>query len=90
MWKELNIEDLGNYEVRGISNKPECNILSVIGRLVIIIQDRLGNSTKKLNIHSCLALTNEVPLILGFKDLLSKFKVCFDYDQNVAFIETKK
>ena len=90
MWKELNIENLGKYEVRGISNKPECNIPSIIGKLGIIIQDRYGNSTKKLKIHSCLALTNEVPLILGFKDLLSKFKVCFDYDQNEAYIETKK
>ena len=89
MWKNLNIEDLGKYEVRGISNKPECNIPSIIGRLEIIIQDRLGNSTNKLKIHSCLALTNEVPLIMGFKDLLSKFQVCFNYGQNEAFIETK-
>ena len=33
MWKNLNIDDLGKYEVRGISNKPECNIPSIIGRL---------------------------------------------------------
>ena len=89
MWKNLIIENLGKYEVRGISNKPECNIPSIIGRLEIIIQDRIGNSTKKLKIHSCLALTNEIPLILGFKDLLSKFKIYFHYDKNEAYIETK-
>jgi len=36
-----------------------------------------------------LALTDEVPLIIGFKDNLSEFMVCFNRKKDIAFLDEK-
>lgn len=36
------------------------------------------------------ALTDEIPLIVGFKDLLSRFKIECDYKNKDAFIMTEE
>jgi len=50
---------------------------------------RGGNQTKETEIHAYLALTDEVPLILGFKDLLTEFRLCFSYPDE-AWIEERQ
>ena len=47
------------------------------------------HQTEKIDVHAYLALTDEIPLILGFKDILSSFKVSFDYKENGAWLEDK-
>ncbi len=54
----------------------------IIGKVNCILLDEYDNKSRELAIHAYLAMTDEVPLILGFKDLLSKFRVCFDYGEN--------
>ena len=88
IWKYLTREELTKHKVKGLSIKPECAIPVKIGKINCTICDLNGNATKKQKIYAYLASTDKVPLILGFKDLLSKFKICFDYDKNKAYIET--
>ena len=52
--------------------------------------DEYSRKSSELEIHAYLAMTDEVPLIVGFKDLLAKFRVCFDYSENEAYVEEKK
>lgn len=87
IWKNLEIEKITEHEIMGLSIKPECAIPVIIGKTCCSLIDENGGTTGELNFHSYLALTDKVPLIIGFKDLLSKFNVCFNYEKGEAYIE---
>ena len=89
IWSDLSIKKIAKHYVRGLIPKEECKLDIEVGEVEILVCDKVKH-TNKMQILSYLALVDNIPLILGFKDLLSKFKVCFDYNQNVAFIETKR
>lgn len=72
IWKDVEVIELAEHRVKGISVKPECSIPVVIGKIKLCIIDDVGNSTDKIEVHAYLSKIDEVPLILGFKDLLSK------------------
>jgi len=88
MWKELPITRITTHKVQGINPKPECAIPIIIGKVKCVLLDEKGNQTKETDIHAYLGLTDEVPLILGFKDLLSEFRVSFNYPDE-AWIEER-
>lgn len=90
IWKNLEIEKITTHEIMGLSIKPECAIPVIIGKTCCSLIDEYGSTTGELKFHSYLALTDKVPLIIGFKDLLSKFNVCFSYKNNEAWIEVPK
>lgn len=86
IWNQVEHDTIAEHNIHGISRKPECAIPIKIGRVSCILIDEEGNKTEELNIHSYLVLSNEVPLILGFKDLLSKFSTSFNYQKQEAYI----
>ena len=90
IWKEARIERLGSYEVSGISPKPECKVPVVVGKVELTLHDKYGAKSDPLKVPACLALSDEVPFIIGFMDFLSKFKVFFDYGKKEAYVETKE
>ncbi len=83
----MRVEKLHDFEIQGLALKPECKIPAIVGKLKCVVRDRKGNCSRMLEIRALLALTDEVPLILGFKDLLSEFKVCFNYQKREAYLE---
>lgn len=89
MWKELPIIRITTHKVQRINPKPECSIPIIIGKVKCVLLDERGNQTKETEIHAYLALTDEVPLILGFKDLLTEFRLCFSYPDE-AWIEERQ
>ena len=86
IWKDADVKRLGNHSVGGINQKQECAIPVIIGKIDVGLIDE-ENQTEKTNIHAYLALTDEIPLIIGFKDMLSSFRICFDYKKDAAWIE---
>ena len=86
-WKDIDTEKLGSYEIQGISNKPECTISCDVGRITARFIDESGNISKEIRMRAFLALTDDVPLIIGFKDILSRYRICFDRKKEIAFIE---
>jgi len=86
IWKDADVKRLGNHSVGGINQKQECTIPVIIGKIDVRLIDE-ENQTEKTNIHAYLALTDEIPLIIGFKDVLSSFRICFDYTKDAAWIE---
>jgi hypothetical protein len=44
-------------------------------------------ATDEIKLVAYLPLTNKLPIILGFKDLLEKFKINADYQNNQAWLE---
>lgn len=87
VWKSIKMKKLKSYDIQGISTRPECRIPCEVGRVTAKFIDEKGNSSKEIEMKAFLALTDEVPLIIGFKDALSKFKVYFERKKNVAFLE---
>ncbi|MCS4540789.1 MAG: hypothetical protein HY929_00470 [Euryarchaeota archaeon] len=60
-----------------------CKIGWVRARIV----DELGNQTDEINIRAFLAPVDVVPVIIGFKDLLEKFKVLCGPVKGTGYIE---
>ena len=52
-----------------------------IGKIKLKLIDE-ENETGEIEIYAYLAMTDEVPLIIGLKDLLTRFRVCFDFGEN--------
>ena len=87
IWENLQFEKIAEYKIKGIQTKEECSIPVIIGKISCILVDRYCNETKEKYMYAFLALVDNVPLILGFKDLLSKYKVVFDFRTKEAYIQ---
>ncbi len=88
IWKDVGADRLADYHVKGIISKEECSIPVIIGRINLRLIDEKTRS-REITAHSYLALTDDVPLIIGFKDLLERFTVHFDYQSKEAWLEEK-
>jgi hypothetical protein len=89
IWNKVEHIFIADHQVQGISSRPECAVPVKIGKVSCVLFDEEGNQTRELKIHTYLALTSEVPLIIGFKDILSQFSTYFDYSALEAYIEQK-
>ena len=89
LWKNLTYHKITDYEIHGIVPKKECKIPAIIAEISCFICDKSGNETKEIKTNAFLVKSEGVPLIVGFRNLLSKFKVCFDYENNTAFLKKK-
>ncbi|MFQ6062629.1 MAG: hypothetical protein ACE5J9_05585 [Methanosarcinales archaeon] len=89
IWQNIETDMIIDHEIHGVLSKKECTIPVKFANICLMIHDMENNCTKPLKIHAYLSLMENVPLLIGFKDLLIKFKVCFDYEEDIAFIEEK-
>lgn len=88
MWEDALVTKLAEHTIRGIVPKEECSIPVVVGKVKCILLDE-ENVSREFEIIAYLALTNKVPLILGFKDLLEKSNVYFDFSKRAGYIKSK-
>jgi len=58
-----------------------------IGWVNALILDRLGNQTSKLRFRAYLAPTDDIPLIIGFKDLMDRCELQFNSKSLKGYIE---
>ncbi len=89
LWQEIDVKIISDYYVRGLVPKPECKIDVKVGWIEGKIVDEYGNSTPKIKFRAFLALVDNIPLIIGFKDLLEKFLIKINPVANQAFIEIR-
>jgi len=59
-----------------------------VGRVTCRLLDERRRS-RPLEIHAFLSLTDDVPLILGFKDVLTDFPLHLDYRRRRAYINVQ-
>ncbi len=71
IWSNLPHQALEDYEIWGIVPKEECAQPVRFGTLTCRLLDR-ENETEDLTIKADLAYTDDIPLILGFLDLMEK------------------
>ncbi|HMF30694.1 MAG TPA: hypothetical protein VKK79_04735 [Candidatus Lokiarchaeia archaeon] len=87
VWETLDIQVLGDYFVQGLVPRRECTLPVKIGLVTAVIFDDRGNISPEMQLHCFLGLTDETPLVIGFKDLLEKFALHIDTPNQEAFLE---
>lgn len=88
IWTESEAEIMAEHKIRGVVPKEECTLPVLVGRIMCILVDGESFSEER-QLLAYLALTNEIPLILGFKDLLSVFELSFFYPDQ-AWVKEKE
>ena len=87
VWEEADVEVIGDYVVSGLVPKKECVLPVKIGWVCAIILDKFGRQTNELKFRAYLALADDVPLIIGFKDLMDNCKLQFNSRSSSGYIE---
>ena len=77
------------YSMRGIVPREECKVPVDIGKIHCVLLDEEGNRTKEMNVYAFLAFSDFIPIVFGFKLLLEYFKICFDCEEDNAWLEEK-
>ena len=88
VWTECLVKFTAQHIVRGVVPREECSIPILIGDISCILVDKQRRS-EELEISAYLALTDDVPLVIGFWDLLERFKLCMDYRNKEAYLEVE-
>lgn len=86
VWNLVQYEILGEHYVAGLV--PSTKLDVKVGELSLIFVDLL-NTSKEYKFLCFLSPSDRIPLILGFKELLSEFKLVVDYPRNVVWLEEK-
>ncbi|MCS4540933.1 MAG: hypothetical protein HY929_01210 [Euryarchaeota archaeon] len=89
LWQELDVKIISDHYVRGLVPKPECKIDVKVGWVTGKIIDEHENSTPEIKFRAFLALVDNIPLIMGFKDLLERYHIDIDAMVSKASIETQ-
>ncbi len=85
LWKKLDTQVVAEHVMKGAI--PDKSIPVNVGYVKARIIDGEGNISKEIRFLSYLAFTNNVPLILGMRDLLEKFDIHILFSQNKAYLE---
>lgn len=86
IWKRILFKSIKRIKIQGLSPKPECSIPAIKAKINCIILDEQGNYSRELEATSYLALIDDIPLIVGFRNILSIFKVTFNYRAKKAYL----
>jgi hypothetical protein len=89
IWRKCITNVIGETELRGVIPKKEC----VMPIKVATIELRLIDpkyATETIEIKTYLAPNDNVPLVIGFEELLSEFNIFFSYHTQDAFIKAVK
>lgn len=86
VWQECRVLKLKEDIIRGIIDKPGCNLNVITGAIKCVLEDEEGTS-EKLVIRADLAPVNTVPLLLGFSGLLDRAKIYSDVEAGEAWLE---
>lgn len=86
IWRKCLSEVIGGAELRGVIPRKEC-VMSVKVASVGLRLVEPEYITERIEAKAYLAPTDDVPLMVGFEDLLSEFNVFFSYHTQNAFVE---
>ncbi len=86
IWKNTNHEILATHDIAGLNPNEECKLSVNVGRINIVILDE-KKATNGRRVFAFLGMRDDLPLVLGFKNLLSEFKICFNYQKREAYLE---
>ncbi len=87
IWQKLEYEIVGDAQLHGIVKKENCSIPVSVGKIKYSLTDQYGNETEEKSVLAFLAHTDKVPIMLGFKGVLEKLRIYFNFQNNIAYAE---
>lgn len=85
IWKECEVQMIRDSEIRGVVPRRECFLPVTLAEIIFLLVDQ-KNQSRELKIKTHLAYTDEVPLIIGLKDLLDSIRLHMDCKNKVAYL----
>lgn len=86
VWATSKVKILKDYKITGLVDKEECRLPVSFGELTCCLLDE-ENITDEFPIKADLAYTDELPIILGFSDLLDEIVIHIDCKSDFAYLE---
>jgi hypothetical protein len=86
VWATSKVRVLKDYKITGLVDKEECKLPVSFSELTCRLLDE-ENITGDLSIKADLAYTDELPIILGFSDLLDEIVIHIDCKNDLAYLE---
>lgn len=86
VWKRCSVQTYKDYEIRGLVPKEECSQWVCFGEITCRLFDE-HHVTGPIVMKADLAYTDDVPIILGFKDLLEEISIYIACKKDVAYLE---
>ena len=80
----------GDVYFGGVNRAKRCQIRADLGEVYCVLSDAEGNRSPALTIPAYLAHTDRAPLLIGFADLLTRYRTTFDPTTGEAWIEPGK
>ena len=87
LWEQCPVLKLGESSIHGIVDRPECSLPIIEGVIGCVLLDEAGHQSPELTIYAHLALTNDVPLLLGFGGLLDQADMRLAIGSREAYLE---
>lgn len=87
LWRELPVRIIDTHYVRGVIPRKECSLPVRIGEVDCMVIDEEMNSLGPHRMTAFLADADDVPLLLGFRDMLASVRLVADHGTGEAFLE---
>lgn len=84
--EEIERTVFGEDKMKGINSKETCSIPVEVGKTRCILLDQFGNVTPEKEMLCYFADTDEVPVIIGFVDLLTEMTLTVNYKAKKAHL----
>ncbi len=85
LWQECNCKIFAKTQIRGMVPDKSAFLNAHYGQIALAFVDH-KNVSPEFICKAFLAETNDLPVIIGFSDLLDKVKLVVDYPQKQAFL----
>lgn len=87
IWQECDYNVIGKDKLRGVVPKTECELSVDIAIVTTALEDEFGKTSEPIEFTTYLVDTNKVPLIIGYKELLERFSMYVNINENNAYLE---
>ena len=87
IWEGIYVEEKGGSFGSRIIPKEECSLPVKVSNIRGVLFDDELNHTNEVEFYAFCAMSDRVPLILGFKSLLERFTICFNISSGIAYLE---
>lgn len=87
IWSKSKVNIITEYKMTGLVPLEECTVPVRVGELDLLLIDKNKNIKEIDKVLCYFALTDEIPLLLGFKTLFEYLEVYYNYPEGKAFIK---
>lgn len=86
IWKGIDAEVATDYRISGVVPDKRCSLPVKVGNVTCVVMGRKAIS-REIKMKAYLTLTDKVPLIIGFDNFLTHFRLNCDYKNKRVYLE---